>query len=1154
MTGCGCRRLTRLALVAIPALAVLFALPGTTYAQRMTGELSGSVVDTSGGVVPGADVIVINEASKAVRRSVTNSDGFFAFAALPAGKYTLQVAISGFKTHEVTGIELRSGDSRSMRQIALQVATMAETVSVTSDVALTPLNSGEKSATLTAEQLENIPIVGTSAAEVLRILPGMVPRAGANNKPNFTGEVYGINGNGDGTAGSSNGQSAVGNYSANGAPQEALDITIDGAPGADPGCNCATSVNPNSEFVQEFKVLQSNFSAEHAKGPVNMTVVNKSGGRDFHGSLFYYLRDYHLNSNEWFGNKVNAERSKNKFNYPGFTLSGPVLIPGTGFNKNRDKMFFFLGFEYFGQTLDTGFVKSWVPTAEMRNGDFSQAASLGLSGSNVNTVPNGFPGGIIPANQIDPGGRVLLNQFPLPNANPAQTGGFNYVDNLLIDQNGWQGLARVDVNISDNTKMFVRYNRQRETQPFAIGLWWRIGGERTVPYPTQITAPNQSDSISASLTHVFSPTLTNETVVAFTYINFPNQFVDRSKISRSGLGYPYTGVFGESNDQIPSADAAIWGNGGPVYYAPGGFDPTLYAKKWQYSAMDNLTKVWGTHTAKFGVYWESVRNDQPGNGDSNGLVGTQTWGGNSTGNTLADTLLGRVTQYQETSKNPVFDMDYNLLEGYAQDSWKMSPRVTIDAGLRFSYLGPWSDRSGKGMAAWDVTQYSASAPGSDLPGVVFTAKDSSVPLSGASGSWFFVTPRVGGAWDVKGTGETVLRGGIGMYRYKEPQSFYSSLMAFPQGQLSYSTCCATTLTDVDALRGSGAVSFNGNTIDLNDKQQPLNYNWSLSLNQKLPWAMNVELGYVGNKGDNLRNSGVADINAVPLGAMLNDPNGNANSYRQYPQYGNLQVYLHDLYTNYQSAQVLLSRQRGHFNFTAAYTFSKSLGVRSDVQGNPGLSEYYFDARQYSYGVLGNDRTHVASIAYSWLLPAFKDNSVMNAILGNWQLAGVSTYVSGAPLQTTLGNRNFNMAGTLADGTTIGNTQVTGSPDVSAQPVLTCNPNDNIPSGYLFNPACFSAPTVGNNGNYVFPYLKGNSYSNHDLSLFKNFPIGSKGQKLQLRIAAYNVFNHATAYADPGTNLTLQFTNGVQSNPNFGKLPDDNKFGRRIVQLAVRYTF
>ncbi len=858
-------------LVALSLLVALLALPGTTYAQRMTGELSGSVVDESGGVIPGADVTVINEASKSVRRSVTNSDGFFAFAALPATTYTVQISIAGFNTYEVTGIELRSGDSRSLRQIALKVATVAETVSVSAEVALTPLNSGEKSATLTAEQIENIPIVGTSAAEVLRLLPGMSPLTnGTSNKPNFTGEVYGINGNGEYSGGGGNNQSAIGNYSANGNRSWALDITIDGAPGADPGCNCATSVNPNTEFVQEFKVLQSNFSAEHAKGPVAMSVISKSGGREFHGSVFTYLRDYHLNSNEWYGNKVGAERAKNKFTYPGFTISGPLLIPGTSFNKNRDKVFFFAGFEYFGQALDTGFVKSWVPTAEMRTGNFSNAAAVG-SGSFVNVVPN-LPGGIVPPSQIDPGGQVLLNVFQQPNANPATTGGYNYVDNILIDQNGWQGLARIDFNLSDNTKMFVRYNIQRETQPFVIGFWWR-NGERNLPYPSPIEGKNRSDSVTASLTHVFNPTLTNETIFGLTYIDFPNEYTNRAAISRQALGYPYGGVFNENSDQIPSVDAGGWGANGPIFYNPGGFDPILFATKWQVSAQDNLTKVWGLHTVKAGAYYEYVSNAQPNSANSNGFIIQNNWQANATGNSFADLLMGNLGNYSEASMNKVNDMHYSLFEGYLQDSWKLKPRLTLDLGLRMSYLGPWTDNKGLGMAAWDQSKYASElAAGTIYPGISYTAKDPSAPLAGVDGSWFYVTPRFGFAWDTKGTGETVVRGGIGMYRYHEPQSIYSGLLGLGQGQRSYGSD-NVTLRGVEGL-GGGALPGAGNAINISDDKQPLGYTWSLNLNQKLPCSMNVELGYVGSKNKYLLNEGIANINAVPLGAMTNDPDGN----------------------------------------------------------------------------------------------------------------------------------------------------------------------------------------------------------------------------------------------------------------------------------------
>ena len=181
----------------VPAL--LLSWPAGARAQRITGELSGTVADASGSVVPGAGVALTQEASGTIRRTVTNASGFFAFAAIPAGTYSLTVTMPGFRTHEVTGIVLQGGDSRTVRTIALELATVAETISVSAQVALTPLNSGEKTATLTGDEIRTMPVVGTSAAEVLRILPGMTPRTGNNatNRPSFTGEVYGINGTGE---------------------------------------------------------------------------------------------------------------------------------------------------------------------------------------------------------------------------------------------------------------------------------------------------------------------------------------------------------------------------------------------------------------------------------------------------------------------------------------------------------------------------------------------------------------------------------------------------------------------------------------------------------------------------------------------------------------------------------------------------------------------------------------------------------------------------------------------------------------------------------------------------------------------------------------------------------------------------------------------
>ena len=226
------------------------------------------------------------------------------------------------------------------------------------------------------------------------------------------------------------------------------------------------------------------------------------------------------------------------------------------------------------------------------------------------------------------------------------------------------------------------------------------------------------------------------------------------------------------------------------------------------------------------------------------------------------------------------------------------------------------------------------------------------------------------------------------------------------------------------------------------------------------------------------------------------------------------MYRHDAYTNYHALQALLSRQRGNFNFTASYTFSKSLGIRTSEVGNSWGSEYIVPVKGFYYGISGQDRTHVASVSFSWLLKEFKDNAALNAFLGGWQVAGVASYVSGAPLQLANGT-NFNIQGTNAHGVTIDGVHIAGSPQMTAFPVLTCDPTQNVPSGYMVNPSCFAAPSVGQNGNYIMPYMKGNAYKNLDMSLFKNFSIGSKGQKIQLRISGYNVLNHPTWYPDTG---------------------------------------
>ena len=548
------RTLTRL----FCGLALTLLVGTTLWAQGMFATLTGVVSDPTGALVANAKATLRDAESGSERVTTTDTHGYYTFASVPVGSYILTIEAPGFQSYKAEGIRLGGAEKRNINA-TLQVGETSQTVEVSgaADV-VAPVDSGEKSSTLTTKELQNFVQVGSNAAEYIKIMPGFGMQNGAVNKSNYSGQTIGINGNGD-----SGSQSPLNNaFNYNGLPTNTLDIVADGAHVSDPGCNCDTPVNPNSDFLQEFKVLTSNYGAENQKGPAVITSVTKAGGSDFHGNAFFDARNYVLNSNDAYANATGTPQPANKYYYPGGSIGGPVLIPCTNFNKNRNKLFFFTGYEYFYQVLDTGLLTATVPTAGMLNGDFSPAevAKLGnitASGKAPGQVnQTTFPGGQIPASQIDPNMLALMKLYPGPNADPNATGGFNYVQSEIFNQNNVQWVSRVDYNISDNTKLFVRYNLQRETQQFPVGLWWRQSDQ--VPYPTPVEGKNRSDSISGSLTHVFSPTMTNEFVFAYTFVGFPNVFADPSKVDRTTVGYNNEGLFKNGVSQIPS----FGGNGG----------------------------------------------------------------------------------------------------------------------------------------------------------------------------------------------------------------------------------------------------------------------------------------------------------------------------------------------------------------------------------------------------------------------------------------------------------------------------------------------------------------------------------------------------------------------------------------------------------------
>ena len=1142
----------------------LVGLAGVASAQSIFATLTGTVADASGAVVPGASVTLTNTASGDVRKSVSNQEGYYTFTSVPTGTYDLLVEAKGFQSVRETGIAFTGAEKRNVNSVLQVGAATAEVRVVGVADIIAPVDSGEKSSTLTEKQLQDFSAVGRNAAEFIKVMPGFaIAGTGTENRASFTGEVIGINGNGDGGS-----QSALnGAFSASGLPVNTLDITSDGAHVSDPGCNCATPVNPNTDMIQEFKVLTSNFSAENSKGPAVISSVSKSGGKDFHGEGYFYARDYVMNANDWVNNELGIKKPQSKYFFPGGNIGGPVLIPGTDFNKKRDKLFFFSGFEYYYQTLDTGVISASVPTASMLGGNFSPAAlsalgnvdSTGGPPAQVNTSL--YPGGIIPLTSIDKSGLALLNLYPKPNANPNATGGFNYVDDVAFNQNSWQWLTRADYNISDNTKLFVRYNLQKETQQFPVGLWWRNGGQ--VPYPTPVLGKNQSQSVSASLTHVFSPSLTNEFVFSYTYIDFPNVFQDPSKVDRTAVGYTYQGIYKNGVKQIPALNS--WGGELATMFNPGGFEvggsKGLFADKYLPSFSDNISKVWGTHTMKFGMFYEFVINDQPSNGYSNGQIIEAPWGGNSTGNPYADLLTGRVAQYSEQNKNHLNNEAYNTLEFFAQDSWKISKRFTLELGLRASHLGPWYDRQGIGFAAWVPSTYSSTAAATSYPGFEWNKQNSNIPLSGFPSKAMVYAPRFGIAYDLFGTGNTVLRGGWGLFYYHNAQ-FTTGLDA-PAGVQAVNSIGPYTLSQIDALNpGNVAISTAG--VNPNDSATPKTQSYSFTISQRIPGTASLlEVAYVGNQSSNQLNGGLigANVNPIPAGTFLNyptDPNQIStgdiafNKYRPYPTYTDLGIVNHNLYSNYNAFQVTWVRQKGRYDFQVNYTYGKAMGIVGADQLNI----------NNDYGPASFDRRQVFNAAYSIELPNLVQGNGHNfaKIAANgWQFSGITQFQAGINLAAGAANNGgsiFNMSpgGQNAQGYNISNLTITGTPDIPLEPLVTCNPSANLKANQYVNASCYSLPTKpGQNGPIVGPEVFGPAFFNSDLSLFKNFKI-SESKKLQFRFSAYNFLNHPLdSFRNGSSNLNLVFNSAYQmTNPLFGMTTE--RQGHRIIQLALKFYF
>ena len=1155
--------------VCAATLALCLLLQSAASAQLLYATLSGTVHDTSGAVVRGAKVTVTNAQSGEPRITQTNDDGFFAVPSLPVGTYNVTVELTGFEKWVGKGIMLNSGDSRTLG-VSMKVGAVSETVvveSTTSEIATT--DSGEKAGLISSKELQDLALVSRNASEFVKFLPGalLTPTTG-QNRSNYSGQVVGINGfvpNGTSAGG-------LGAVNING---QSANITQDGQNVFDPGAaGNATPVNPNPDMISEVKVSTSNFSAENAQGPVVVNTTTRSGGNQFHGEVRFSMRNSDLNATDKFNKEQQIcsggscsypsgynPKPDSSYYYPGANIGGPIIIPGTNFNKSRTKLFFFESYENYHQTPDAGVERAFVPDAKMLGGDFSELAAYGSSVGRfaMGTVPTQpdattwanamatrpgctITGGVLSSSCIDPNAVTLMKAFmPTPNIpmnEISSTHGFNYVQSFNAPQNSWQNVLKVDWAINDNTKAYVSWSRQRESATMPFGLW-NSAGDWAVPSPSAVIGNNGSDFLVASFIRVFSPTMTSETRFGYTKVTFPTTPSDPSKLLRADAGFPLTGVF--NNPEMPAL--LTWSQSFPNFGDIGhDYHPTMIADKGIPSVSENLTKVFGTHTTKYGFFFQHVYNTQDNWGQYMGVLTYSPWS-TPTGNNYADALMGIGQTYFEQALPPPSSIANNIYALYAMDSWKVSRRFTLTYGLRFEHYGkPYAPVEDVGLAIFDPSRYVPSSGPDANTGVYWHKIDPSVPLSGADSRFLFFSPRIDGAYDLFGNGKTVLRGGWGKYRaydsvqsnnYTGPSGTAFGSVGVSCGQ--FDAACANWET-IDSLArtppsGYGTAGLGPGlksivTYDPKNDEQPLVSTWSFSIDQRLPWKLQAEISYVGNKGEFFQNT--ANINALPQGTLfgvtscdITSPACQAN-FRPYSNYENITGSETAGRSRFDSLQATVRRNYSWVMLQANYTWSKTLAA-NQASGNNyftgALPNYGTD---WIYGISNLDRPQAFSALYVFYIPGVKNgNAFVRGATNGWQISGTTIIQSGQQLlnSTSSQARNFNLT---QGGTNQDNVHLLGTPDITIFPVVTCNPTSNLGHNQFANPNCFAPQPYNKLGNAAMPYMGGPLFWNNDLSVRKLFKV-KEHQTLEFSASAFNFTNTGLlSFVSGDNNLTLGF--------------------------------
>jgi carboxypeptidase family protein len=1189
-------------------LMFVLALTLAANAQTTSGSMTGSVTDPNQAVVTGATVSLTNEAKSLTLTATTDKEGRFVFPQVSPGTYKLTIDADGFKKLERTGLLLVANDRLTLGDLKLEVGQANETVTVTADATLVQAQSAERSYAVQGEVVRNIAVNGRNFAALASISQGLVTTTNMGTADDIT------------------------NISANGLRTSANNLQIDGVATVDTGNN-GQLVQVTLDAIAEFKVLTSNYQAEYGRSAgAQISAVTRSGTKDFHGSFYLFRRHDGMNANTWINNHTPSTDEagdprdftpKPKLDQRdiGYTIGGPIWIPKV-FNKNKNKLFFFFSQEYQHRlTPPDGPTRVTVPTALERQGDFSQSVdSSGKPFPFIRDASTGLPcgpddtrgcfqdGGVlgrIPQNRLYQPGLNILKIYPLANA--AGTG-FNYVTQEPTSAPQRQDLIRTDWNISENWRANGKYlfYKNSPTQPYGSFVL----GTNMPDFATDF--PNNRYGVTGTVTGSLNATTVLEVTFGQSH-NFIDILPHNPSFNRTDLNL--TGVPLLFNDPVQlDLPAQFIFDGGRIANGPniGTNNAPFHNFNTTRDFAGSVSKIWGSHNAKFGVFWQNSFKPQSSFAANNGQYNFVNDASNplDTGFGFANAAVGVYNQFTQASVYAVGNYRYNNVEWYAQDNWKVTSRLTLDYGMRFYWIQPQFDESSQ-TANFLPDQYRASdaprlyRPGTNASGArigidpvtgqtvdaiyigrivpgtgkltngvptnsVFKAGDNiSQGLYDNRGVQF--GPRFGFAYDVFGDQKIVVRGGAGVF-YDRPQgNTVFDLVQNPPTTIQTTLFFGqmqnvSPITPQDLSAGKVLVAP-PSLVAIDQKGKiPTTYAYNLGIQYKLPFESVLDLSYVGTSGQHLLQR--RSINAPAYGAAYlpqnQDPTKAPSSVlgaqalpvdflRPYQGYGQIQYIEPSTSSNYNSLQASINRRfsRGLL-LGVNYTWSKALGTQSnDLQGVQDFgAANNVDNRRANYGPLDFDRPQNFSINFVYELPKATASRGLGHVLNDWQLSGIYRYATGQPY-----NPGINVSGISAY-------TLTGTQNVEgARIVLLKDPGSGHSSDpyQQFDATAFALPTTGSTSfESGRNYLYRSPINSLDMSLAKRFRIKEK-VGLEFRLDAFNALNH-TQFND--VNATFNGALGATTPTNLAsEIGNPTGFGGvqtvrppRNLQLSARVQF